>query len=476
METSTLAAGPGRARRGRDLLLVAVFTIALHAPFLTQPVQGDEVTYLDIARHALRQPLTPLNFQYVFQGRRVDASGHPHPPLNGYLLALAWTLRGHFSVLFFHAFYLLFALGAAVAGYALAARFTPQPLWGALLLAASPIVQVNANTLASPESPALAFLLAGAAAFFWRRFGIAAVALTMAGMTELQALALPPILLLEYVFKRERPPRAAWLALAAPFLGLAAWEALQWGLTHRFPGAVLLGYAQSGSFSGLGLKAASAMALLGHLGVLVTPSPFARRRLWTLAPGLLAAQGMQTATSESTWTVMGGFTWDRTFHGMYATPVTVAGIVFGQLAWVAVRLTIVAGAFFLVMMAFGFVASPLGVLGIGASVLTGLAFAAPITAFAAGRKNDTAFSVIFRFFITPLFLFSGTFFPIEQLPVVIQPIAWLTPTWHGVQLARGLSLGTIDPLGAVIHLAVLGAYIAAGMVWALFAFRRALSK
>jgi hypothetical protein len=289
METSTLAAGPGRARRGRDLLLVAVFTIALHAPFLTQPVQGDEVTYLDIARHALRQPLTPLNFQYVFQGRRVDASGHPHPPLNGYLLALAWTLRGHFSVLFFHAFYLLFALGAAVAGYALAARFTPQPLWGALLLAASPIVQVNANTLASPESPALAFLLAGAAAFFWRRFGIAAVALTMAGMTELQALALPPILLLEYVFKRERPPRAAWLALAAPFMGLAAWEALQWGLTHRFPGAVLLGYAQSGSFSGLGLKAASAMALLGHLGVLVTPSPLARRRLWTLVPGLLAA-------------------------------------------------------------------------------------------------------------------------------------------------------------------------------------------
>jgi hypothetical protein len=289
METSTLAARPGRAKRGRDLLLVGVFTIALHAPFLTQPVQGDEVTYLDIARHTLRQPLTPLNFQYVFQGHMVDASGHPHPPLNGYLLALAWMLRGHFSVLFFHAFYLLFALGSAVAAYALAARFTPQPLWGALLVAASPIVQVNANTLAGPESAALAFLLAGAAAFYWRRFGISAVALTMAGLTELQALALPPILLLEYAFKRERPPRAAWLALAAPFLGLAAWEALQWGLTHRFPGAVLLGYVQSTGFSGLGLKAASAIALLGHLGVLVTPAPLVRRRLWTLAPGLLAA-------------------------------------------------------------------------------------------------------------------------------------------------------------------------------------------
>ena len=173
---------------------------------------------------------------------------------------------------------------------------------------------------------------------------------------------------------------------------------------------------------------------------------------------------------------MGGFTWDRTFHGMYATPVSVAGIVFGQLAWVAVRLTMVAGAFFLVMLAFGFVVSPLGVLGIGASVLTGLAFAAPITAFAAGQKNDTSFSVIFRFFITPLFLFSGTFFPIDQLPALIRPIAWLTPTFHGVALARGFSLGTIDPVGALVHVSVLGLYIGLGVAWSLIAFRRALTK
>ena len=195
-----------------------------------------------------------------------------------------------------------------------------------------------------------------------------------------------------------------------------------------------------------------------------------------LAPGLLAAQGMQTAVGESTWSVMGGFTWDRTYHGMFATPVTVAGIVAGQLAWVAARLTLVATAFFVVMLAFGFVVSPLGVLGIGASVLTGLAFAAPISAFSAGQKNEAAFNAINRFMITPLFLFSGTFFPIEQLPLIIRPIAWLTPTWHGAALARGLALGTIDPIGVVVHLAVLGAYIAVGVVWMLFAFRRALSK
>ena len=88
----------------RDLILLAAFTLLLHAPFLNQPVQGDEVTYLDIARHVLQQPLRPLNFQYVFLGHLVNAAGHPHPPLNAYLLALAWILRGHFSVVFFHAF------------------------------------------------------------------------------------------------------------------------------------------------------------------------------------------------------------------------------------------------------------------------------------------------------------------------------------------------------------------------------------
>jgi len=274
--------------RRRDLLLLAAFTLLLHLPFLWQPVQGDEITYLDIGRHILSQPLTPLNFQYVFQGHMVDASGHPHPPLNGYLLALAWILRGRFSVPFFHAFYFLFALAISFAAYALAAHFTTRPLWGALLVAASPLVQVNTNTLAGPESPALAFLLIGAAAFFWRRFWISGIALTLAGLTELQALALPPILLLEYVGRRKRPPRGAWLALGAPYFALAGWQGLQWSLTHRLPGAVLLGYAQSPRFSRLALKGASALALLQHLGVLVTLVPLAWRRLWGVAPGLLA--------------------------------------------------------------------------------------------------------------------------------------------------------------------------------------------
>jgi hypothetical protein len=297
---------PSSKRLARDLLLLAAFTLALHAPFLRQPVQGDEVNYLDFAAHVLQQPLTPLNFQFVFQGHMVDAAGHPHPPLNAYILAVAWLLRGHFSVFFFHCFYLLFTLGISFAAYALAARFTSRPLWGALLIAASPIVQVNTNTLASPEAPALALLLIGAAAFFGRWFWLAGIALALAGLTELQALALPPILLLAYFAERRVaatesgpgvpgpygrihiPQAAVWCALAAPYVALGGWQALQWALTGRVPFVVLAGYASNPNLSRIGVKASSALALLGHLGVLVTLVPLAWRRLWGLAPGLLA--------------------------------------------------------------------------------------------------------------------------------------------------------------------------------------------
>jgi len=299
-----------RAGLKRDLLILAAFTLLLHAPLLRQAVQGDEVNYLDMAAHVLQQPLTPLNFQFVFMGRLVDAAGHPHPPLNAYLLAAAWLLRGHFSIFFFHCFYLLFALGISFAGYALAARFTTRPLWGALLIAASPLVQVNTNTLASPEAPALALLLAGAAAFFGEWFWMAGIALALAGLTALQALALPPILLLAYFVKRESAagdgtelggpgmpgpygwirmlPAAAWCALVAPYLALGGWQALQWALTGRLPAAVLAGYASDPNLSRIGLKGESALALLEHLGILVTLVPLAWRRLWGLAPGLLA--------------------------------------------------------------------------------------------------------------------------------------------------------------------------------------------
>src|SRR6185436_11600289 len=187
-----------------------------------------------------------------------------------------------------------------------------------------------------------------------------------------------------------------------------------------------------------------------------------------LAPGLLAATAMQAAAFESTFPIMGGLTWQKTFHAMYATPISPRDIVLGNLTWIAIRLTAIAAIFTIVMTLFGAAASPLILLAIPAAVLTGMAFSAPIAAFSATQRTPEKFNAVFRFGITPLFLFSGTFFPISNLPAQLQPIAWLSPLWHGVELSRGLALGTIgaDPVRALVHVAVLAAIFVAGASWA----------
>jgi lipooligosaccharide transport system permease protein len=197
-----------------------------------------------------------------------------------------------------------------------------------------------------------------------------------------------------------------------------------------------------------------------------------------LAPGLLASTVMQTAAFESTFPIIGGMVWMKRYHAMHATPLTPADIALGQLAWIATRITIVGTIFVVVMVVFGAARSPLVALAIPVATLTGMAFSAPIAAFAATQDRMDKFNAIFRFGITPLFLFSGTFFPIEQLPWFVQPLAWVTPLWHGVSLARGLSLGTIldEPLLALVHVAVLLLFAGGGIAAALWTFRRRLVK
>ena len=187
-----------------------------------------------------------------------------------------------------------------------------------------------------------------------------------------------------------------------------------------------------------------------------------------LAPGLLAATAMQAAAFEATFPIMGGLVWNRIYHAMYATPISPRDIALGNLVWIAARLTLISSVFTLVIVLFGAAKSPLIVLAIPAAVLTGMAFAAPIAAFSATQKTPDRFAAIFRFGITPLFLFSGTFFPLESLPEVLRPLAWVTPLYHGSALTRGLSLGTAadDPVLALIHVLVLVACVAVG-TWAM---------
>jgi lipooligosaccharide transport system permease protein len=192
-----------------------------------------------------------------------------------------------------------------------------------------------------------------------------------------------------------------------------------------------------------------------------------------LAPGLLAAAAMQTAGFESTYPVLGKMAWFRNYEAIIATPMRVWDLVLGELAWVAVRLTAIATAFVLVMLGFGIPSSPLVVLAIPAAVLTGVGFAAPIMAYAATRKNSSTFNVLFRFVITPLFLFSGVFFPVSRLPDSLARAASLTPLFHGVELVRGLTLDAV-PSSWPIHVAYLLIMLAAGLAVAHHTFRRRL--
>jgi lipooligosaccharide transport system permease protein len=193
-----------------------------------------------------------------------------------------------------------------------------------------------------------------------------------------------------------------------------------------------------------------------------------------LGPGLLAAAAMQTASFESSFPITGKMTWQRNYEAISATPMRIVDLVIGELAWMAVRLSTVTIAFFAILLLFGVPFSPLALLAIPSAVLTGLAFSAPIMAYAARLKNAGGFNGLFRFVITPLFLFSGTFFDIERLPEVAQIFAWFTPLFHGVQLTRGLMLDRIESPIWLVHAGYLVAMMLIGVGLALYTFRQKL--
>ena len=195
-----------------------------------------------------------------------------------------------------------------------------------------------------------------------------------------------------------------------------------------------------------------------------------------LAPGLLAAACMQIAGFECTWAILGKISWRRNYEAMLATPLSVRDLVIGELGWMAMRFTTVAAAFMLVITLFGIPTSPLAILALPAAVLTGLAFAAVLIAFSATQKNDSGFAAMFRFGLNPLFLFSGTFFPVERLPDAVQWLAVLTPLYHGVELVRSLPLGWVDLPAMAGHLAYLVVFTAVGAVLADRSLRRRMVK
>lgn len=194
------------------------------------------------------------------------------------------------------------------------------------------------------------------------------------------------------------------------------------------------------------------------------------------ATGLLVSSCMNTGSFESAWPILGKFVWQRNYEAMLSTPLQVPNLFFGELAWMTLRLSLVAVPFFLVMAVFGVVNRPEAIFAIPVAVLTGLGFGAAIMSYTATIEQDNKFNGLFRFIITPLFLFSGTFFPLDALPSWIRVVANFTPLYHGIELARGLTIQHLSFAGGVWHLGYLLVFLGAGCVIGLRTYAKRLLK
>lgn len=183
-----------------------------------------------------------------------------------------------------------------------------------------------------------------------------------------------------------------------------------------------------------------------------------------VAPGLLVTAAMAVSAQESMWPVMGGMKWERTYHAMAATPLTAGDIVGGHALWMLARGIIGGGAVAIALALFpetrtwGLVPAAL------IAAITGLAFAMPLMAYSVSGTNDGRFAAIQRFLIIPLFLFGGAFYPITQLPQLVQWIVQVFPLWHGVEVARMAYLGDVEWPAAGWHLAYVMVWIVVGAI------------
>ncbi|MFU8840893.1 MAG: ABC transporter permease [Nitriliruptoraceae bacterium] len=193
-----------------------------------------------------------------------------------------------------------------------------------------------------------------------------------------------------------------------------------------------------------------------------------------LTPGLLAASAMQAGAADGTFPVMAGTRWVRTYHTAVASPVRPRDLHVGNLLWATVRISVIGLVFVGVAAAFGAVPLSRGLLALGPALLTGVAFCAALSAIVVKLGSDQLLSGLQRFVVVPLFLFSGTFFPVDQLPPAAAAIARVLPLWHGVELTRALALGTAPALPWPVHLGVVLVLLAAGLAVGAVTFDRRL--
>jgi lipooligosaccharide transport system permease protein len=203
------------------------------------------------------------------------------------------------------------------------------------------------------------------------------------------------------------------------------------------------------------------LALGFGLGTLVNSGPGAAELggvpyVEYLAPALVVAAALQTGVSEAAYPVYSRFKWTRVFWGISATPLLPSQLAGGQLLFIAGRLLLGSALYYLVTLAFGVGGGSAGVLMVPTAVLTGVSCAVWVMVLASVMKREgTAFNIVFRFVVIPMTLFSGSFFPISQLPAPVRVLAWFSPLWHGNELARAAAFDDWHWAADLGHLAFL---------------------
>ncbi|TFD00968.1 ABC transporter permease [Cryobacterium sinapicolor] len=197
-----------------------------------------------------------------------------------------------------------------------------------------------------------------------------------------------------------------------------------------------------------------------------------------VAPALLCSAAIAVASDEFTYPIMIGFKWNPVFFAMNAAPIQPGQIINGIVIAVFVRIFVTCGIFYAFMLLFGAVPSATGFLAVFVAVLTGLGFGVLLMAYTATLTEDTGqLAMVMRFVILPMTLFSGTFFPLAVLPVWLQWIGWISPLWHGTELARVFAYGLSEPLWlSVLHVLYLAVLLAVGWAWARRITARRLNK
>ena len=173
-----------------------------------------------------------------------------------------------------------------------------------------------------------------------------------------------------------------------------------------------------------------------------------------VAPALLGLAAVTVAAEEFTYPMLMGFKWNPIFFAMNAAPISGAQIVNGIYIAVVARMLPTTLLYFVVMLLFGAVPLATGILVVPIAILAAMSIGIVISSYTAGVENDTSqMALIMRFGITPILLFSGTFFPLTQLPIWLQWIGWVSPLWHGTELGRVVSYGMSEPLWlSVVHI------------------------